>query len=147
MTTWWYPSRPGPPPGCDARRVIVLPPSPLPVDAPEDVELRLIMPQLYERPILDVEVALQLGLDGRGPQEPLFPGGPVHGVRTCTKTFIAYDSRQLDKLPIDLRARFPVVLTRKYACDRSVLALMRSCTLDNSPTAVCNDVNELHSEE
>lgn len=65
----------------------------------------------------------------------------------CKKTFIAYDGRLLGQLLIDLCARFPVVLTRKYAYDQAVVALMRFCTLGNSPTAVFNDVSELHSEE
>ena len=31
-------------------------------------------------------------------------------------------------------ARFPVLLTHKYACDQSVVDLLRSRTLGNSPT-------------
>ena len=37
--------------------------------------------------------------------------------------------------------------TRKFACDQAVVALMRARTMGNSPTAVFNDVWELHSEE
>ena len=37
-----------------------------------------------------------------------------------------------------VRGRFPVLLTHKYACDMSVVALLRSCTLGNSPTALRN---------
>ena len=43
--------------------------------------------------------------------------------------------------------RFPVLLTHKYACDKSVVALLRSRTLGNSPTALCNSLQKLHSEE
>lgn len=66
---------------------------------------------------------------------------------TCKKTFISYDTRLMDQLPDDLRIRFPVVLTRKFACDKAVVSLMRARTVGNSPTALCGDIHELHSEE
>ncbi len=67
--------------------------------------------------------------------------------RNCKGTFISYDSRLLEQLPLDLRSRFPIVLTRKFACDKSVVTLMRGRTFGNSPTGVCNEVKEIHSEQ
>ena len=67
--------------------------------------------------------------------------------RTCNKTFISYDSRLIDQFPENLRTLFPIFLTWKFACDQSVVCLMRSRTLGNSPTAVCNDIHELQTEE
>ena len=67
--------------------------------------------------------------------------------RSCKGTFITFDSRLSGQLPLSLKLRFPIILTRKFACDESVVALMRARTLGNSPTAVCNDVKEMQSEE
>lgn len=67
--------------------------------------------------------------------------------RSCKGTFISYDSSLIDQLPVALKVRFPVVLTRKFSCDQSVVALIRARTLGNSSTAVCHDVKELHTEE
>ena len=53
----------------------------------------------------------------------------------------------LSQLSKGVRARFPVLLTHKYACDQSVVDLLRSRTLGNSPTALRNTLHELHSEE
>lgn len=47
----------------------------------------------------------------------------------CKGTYIAWDSRMLEQLADGVRAHFPAVLTRKYACDRSVITLLRSRTL------------------
>ena len=58
--------------------------------------------------------------------------------RSCKGTFVAWDLRILDQLPEGIRARFPVVLTYKYACDRAVIAALRARTLGNSPTAPRN---------
>ena len=40
-------------------------------------------------------------------------------------------------------ARFPALLTRKYAADRSVVSLLRSRTLGNTPTAIRNNILEV----
>ena len=66
--------------------------------------------------------------------------------RSCKGTFVAWDLRILDQLPEGIRARFPVVLTYKYACDRAVIATLRARTLGNSPTAMRNSLQEAHSE-
>lgn len=58
----------------------------------------------------------------------------------CKGTFIAYDSRLLRQLPDGIRARFPAVLTHKYACDQGVVAMLRSRTLGNSPSALQNNM-------
>ena len=70
--------------------------------------------------------------------------GEYMDCRACNGTFVSWDQRMLDQLPDGVRSRFPVVLTRKYACDISVV---RSRTLGNSLTALRNEVQELHSEE
>ena len=67
--------------------------------------------------------------------------------RACSGTFIAWDHRMLSQLSDGVRARFPVLMTRKYACDESVTAALRSRTVGNSPTALRNTLHELHSEE
>ena len=46
-----------------------------------------------------------------------------------------------------VKARFPALLIHKYACDQSVIDLLRSRTLGNIPTALRNTLHELHSEE
>ena len=53
----------------------------------------------------------------------------------------------LAQLSDGVRARFPILMTRKYACDESVIAILRSRTLGNSPTALRNTLHEMHSEE
>ena len=53
----------------------------------------------------------------------------------------------LSQLPDGVRAHFPVILTRKYACDRAVIGLFRSRTLGNSSTALRNNLQEVHCEE
>ena len=40
-----------------------------------------------------------------------------------------------------------MLLTHKYACNKAVIALLRSRTLGNSPTALRNSLHEIHSEE
>lgn len=65
----------------------------------------------------------------------------------CGGTFVSWDERMLKQLPSALRARFPAVLTRKYACDLAVVTLFRARTLGNSPTALRNNLLEVHSEE
>ena len=65
----------------------------------------------------------------------------------CARTYISWDSRILDQLPDSVQARFPVVLTYKYACDRAVIALLRARTLGNSSSALRNNILEVHSQE
>ena len=65
----------------------------------------------------------------------------------CNGTYIAWDSRMLEQLTDGVRARFPVILTYKYACDFALISLLRARTLGNSPTALQNNIQELHSEE
>lgn len=61
-------------------------------------------------------------------------------------TFIAWDNRILNQLADGLRARFPVILTRKYACDQSVITMLRARTFGNSPAALQHNIQELHSK-
>ena len=65
----------------------------------------------------------------------------------CNGTFIAWDHRILQQLGDGPRAQFPAVLTRKYACDRAVVSFLRARTLGNSPTALCHNIHEAHSQE
>ena len=67
--------------------------------------------------------------------------------RACSGTYISWDSRILGQLSDGVRARFPVLMTRKYACDQSDIALLHSRTLGNSPTALHNTLHEIQSEE
>ena len=41
----------------------------------------------------------------------------------CNGTFISYDNKIFDQLPYSVRAKFPAVLTYKYACDQAVVSL------------------------
>ncbi|KAK3720983.1 hypothetical protein QZH41_018540, partial [Actinostola sp. cb2023] len=65
----------------------------------------------------------------------------------CKGTFIAWDNRMLNQLSDGVRARFPVILTRKYACDKSIVTLLRARTFGNSPAALQNNIQELHSQQ
>ena len=53
----------------------------------------------------------------------------------------------MSQLPDDLLDRFPAILTRKFAIDKSIVGLMRGRTLGNSPTAACHAIQELHAAE
>ena len=53
----------------------------------------------------------------------------------------------LNQLSDGVRARFPVVLTHKYACDQAVVTLLRARTLGNSPSPLKGSLQEVHSEE
>jgi hypothetical protein len=75
-----------------------------------------------------------------------FIGAEYLESRWCRETFISYDARLLSLLPDAYQVHFPVTLTRKYACDRSVINVMRARTLGNSPTAVCHAVHEMQAE-
>ena len=75
-----------------------------------------------------------------------YPAAEYMDCRGCGGTYIAWDQRILDQLPEGVRARFPVVLTRKYACDSGVISFLHARTLGNSPTAMRHNLQELHSE-
>lgn len=66
--------------------------------------------------------------------------------KLCLKQYLAYDSRLMGQLTDAVHNRFPVLLTHKYACDGAVVSLLRSRTLGNSPTAMRNSIQEIHSE-
>lgn len=65
----------------------------------------------------------------------------------CSVTIQAWDDQLLKQLISDVRAWFPAMLTRKYACDLSVVTLFRARTLGNSSMALTNSFLEVHSEE
>ena len=58
-----------------------------------------------------------------------YVAGKYMECRVCSGTFISWDRRILDQLTSGVPARFPVLMTRKYACDQSVIALLHSHTL------------------
>ena len=66
---------------------------------------------------------------------------------SCQGTIISWDNRLLDQLPDAIRAKFPCVLTFKYACDRAVISLLRARTSGNSPSALQHNLGEIHSEK
>ena len=66
--------------------------------------------------------------------------------RRCGGTLIAWDERVLEQLPEGVRARFPVVLTNKYASDRAVISFLRARTLGNSPSVMKHNLQEQHTE-
>ena len=53
----------------------------------------------------------------------------------------------LAQLAEGVRTRFPVILTYTYVCDQAIVSLLGACTIGNSPTALCHNLQELHSEE
>ena len=61
--------------------------------------------------------------------------------------FLLYLASMMSQLRDSIRAYFPAILTRKYACDLSIIGLLRGRTLGNSPTALRNGILEVHSEE
>ena len=65
----------------------------------------------------------------------------------CNNTLETWDNRMLEQLSDGVRAHFPAVLTWKYACDQSVVTLLRSRILGNSSTELCNMLEEVHREE
>ena len=64
----------------------------------------------------------------------------------CTCTYISWDKRILDQLPDGVRARFPVVLMYKYACNRAVVSLLCARTLGNSPTALRQNIFKVYTQ-
>ena len=64
----------------------------------------------------------------------------------CKKTFVATDARIIKNLPFYHQVQFPAILTSKYACDKSLINLMKSRTLGNSSHALMNSLQEAHSE-
>ncbi|XP_078606607.1 uncharacterized protein LOC144879237 [Branchiostoma floridae x Branchiostoma japonicum] len=66
---------------------------------------------------------------------------------SCRGTFQSWDSRLLQQLPDHIGLKFPALLTHKYACDKAVVAMMRSRTLGNSSNALRNTIMEMHYEE
>ena len=64
----------------------------------------------------------------------------------CGFTVLGWDSRILKQLPYGIRVKFPALLTYRYACDSTVISLLKSRTVGNSPSALHNTLVELHSE-
>ncbi len=66
--------------------------------------------------------------------------------KSCGKTYISWSMPVLEQLDLGHRSQFPVVLTHWTAIDGKVLTLLRSRTLDNTPTALHHSREELHGE-
>ena len=45
----------------------------------------------------------------------------------------------LQQLTVDVRSRFPAVLTREYGCDMAVVGLVWAQTLGNTGSSMAND--------
>lgn len=60
---------------------------------------------------------------------------------------MGYAEAILKQLDVAHRRLFPVVLTRRAACDTKVITLLRSRTLGNSPTGLMTSIQEIHAEE
>ncbi len=135
------------------------------VDASQDVGHRFQVPKM-PRPVLEIERGVQQS--SCGVRCNIYDctswqvstrhvcilqcvvyilAGEYMGCRECKGTYISWDERILTQLSAGTRQLFPVVLTRKYACDRAIFSLLRGHTLGNSPTALRNRLLEMHSEE
>ena len=90
---------------------------------------------------------MQVGQEDHRSPRRLLPGRRVHGVHCVHGIFISWDNRMLQQLTVDVCSCFPAVLTRKYGCDMAVVGLLQAQTLGNSPTALCYNLHEVHSEE
>ena len=56
----------------------------------------------------------------------------------CSGTFISWDNYQmLQQLTVDVRSRFPAILTREYG-DMAVVGLLRARTLGNTGSSMAN---------
>ena len=53
----------------------------------------------------------------------------------------------LSQLTKSRLALFSAILTRKCACDMAIMSLLRGRTRGNSPSALWNQVLEIHSKE
>ena len=61
--------------------------------------------------------------------------------------YICFMYSLLSQLSTRRISQFPAILTKKRACDVSVVACLRDRTLGNSSTALYNRVQEQHTEE
>ncbi len=53
----------------------------------------------------------------------------------------------MEQLTDSFKSHFPAVLTRKYACDNTIVSMLRMRTQGNSSTAQRNKIKELHSDD
>nr|XP_054591764.1 uncharacterized protein LOC129156180 [Nothobranchius furzeri] len=66
--------------------------------------------------------------------------------RRCKKKVGGWSQGILRQLPPTYSCQFPAVLTYKLSCDQRVVAMLRSRTLGNSATQLCNTLREQHSD-
>ena len=138
LKSWWYPP-PTPAPNTNA------------VPCPEDYFLRHLFLWMPKQ-MWSVDLKCPRCTD---PQRSLMSKGLYTRVRMvldikdfcylaaeyysckgCNRTYIAWDRRLLQQLPVDVVSRFPVVLTYKYVCDVSVVSMLRARSLGNSSTVL-----------
>ncbi|KAH3826054.1 hypothetical protein DPMN_127943 [Dreissena polymorpha] len=65
----------------------------------------------------------------------------------CQKRLLSWSQAHLDQLDAYHRQLFPVLLTYKYACDITVVTLMRTRGLSNSAAQLRGKLVEEHSQE
>ena len=65
----------------------------------------------------------------------------------CSGTFQTWDSRLLSQLPNHIATRLPCRLTHNFACDKSVVIMMRSRHNGNSAASVMRMIEENHIEQ
>nr|XP_054600042.1 uncharacterized protein LOC107372644 [Nothobranchius furzeri] len=66
--------------------------------------------------------------------------------RRCKKKVGGWSQGIVRQLPPTYSCQFPAVLTYKLSCDQRVVAMLRSRTLGNSATQLCNTLREQHSD-
>ncbi|XP_070403005.1 uncharacterized protein [Nothobranchius furzeri] len=66
--------------------------------------------------------------------------------RRCKKKVGGWSQGIVRQLPPTYSCQFPAVLTYKLSCDQRVVAMLRSHTLGNSATQLCNTLREQHSD-
>ena len=64
----------------------------------------------------------------------------------CSGTFQTWDNRLISQLADHVAARFPCLLTYKFACDKSVIIMMRSRHIGNSAASIMKMIEENHTE-
>lgn len=66
---------------------------------------------------------------------------------SCRTGFAAWDSRLINQMDASIAYLFPAVMTYHHASDKKVMSLLRGRTQGNSPTALQQRLQELHSED
>ena len=62
----------------------------------------------------------------------------------CKRRYISWSDAVLSQLSLRRRAKFPAILTYRYACDMEVVGMMRERSLGNSCTQLYRKLVEQH---